>query len=304
MVQPSSDTSHLYEGKTIRAAPPSRRKAAGKLKGSNEIPKDAVPDVYIPTFVESLFGGPLIPKMKFLPADRMVQTLQMISAGLMMVLGILTYLVTPVDGTLWGGFTMWLGLDWMGQMLHLLIVLVALGSGFYGIARRDARGLLVSYMLFILISLRFAASKVAFEGGFELSDSSTKMLLVGYAIFLVMFIEVSNGIIRFSMLDTSIRTNEVYVMNVKKVLSRYHISLVITPIIATLVAIPTIFVNRIIPWFFQAIDPETARRLGESVELESVYGVALGTMIVFLIVATIFGANLPLRVQQWRESMD
>ena len=63
----SSDTSHLYEGKVIRAAAPSRKKLAGKMKaGGAEVPDDAVPKVHIPTFVESLFGGPLVPKMKFL----------------------------------------------------------------------------------------------------------------------------------------------------------------------------------------------------------------------------------------------
>ena len=106
------------------------------------------------------------------------------------------------------------------------------------------------------------------------------------------------------MLDTSIRTGEVYVMNVKKVLSRYHISLIITPIIATVVALATLMINVIIPWFFDIFDPETAERLSQSVELTSVYGVALGTMIVFLIVASLFAANIPLRIQQWREKAD
>lgn len=309
VVQPgkSSDTAHLYEGKTVRAAAPSRKKLAGKMSaGGREIPKDAVPEVHIPTFVESLFGGPLIPKMKFLPADRMVQTLQLIGGGLMMLLAVLTYLVTPADGTFWNGFAVWMGVDALGQILHLLIVISALGAGFYGIFRRDARGLLASYVLFILISLRFAASKVTFETGIldDLGEGWVKLLLVVYAVSLVMYIEVTNGIIRFSMLDTSIRTGEVYVMNVKKVLSRYHVSLVITPVIATLVALSTLMINVIIPWFFDMFDPETARRLSESVELTSVYGVALGTMIVFMVVATLFVANIPLRIQQWREALD
>jgi hypothetical protein len=162
--------------------------------------------------------------MKFLPADRMVQTLQLIGGGLMMLLAVLTYLVTPADGTFWNGFAVWMGVDALGQILHLLIVIGALGAGFYGIFRRDARGLLASYVLFILISLRFAASKVTFETGIldDLGEGWVKLLLVVYAVSLVMYIEVTNGIIRFSMLDTSIRTGEVYVMNVKKVLSRYH----------------------------------------------------------------------------------
>ena len=303
----SSDTAHLYEGKVQRAAAPSRKKLAGKMKaGGAELPDDAVPEVHIPTFVESLFGGPLVPKMKFLPADRMVQTLQLIGGGLMMMLAVLTYLVTPADGTFWNGFALWMGFDALGQILHLLIVIAALGAGFFGIFRRDARGLLASYVLFIIISLRFAASKDTFDTGMlaEVGEFWTKQLIVLYAVSLVMYMEVTNGIIRFSMLDTSIRTGEVYVMNVKKVLSRYHISLIVTPIIAAFVASCTLLINVIIPWFFEFFDKETSVRLSQSVELTSVYGVALGTMFVFVLVATLFAANIPLRIQQWREAAD
>lgn len=303
----SSDTAHLYEGKVMRAAAPSRKKLAGKMKaGGAELPDDAVPEVHIPTFVESLFGGPLVPKMKFLPADRMVQTLQLIGGGLMMMLAVLTYLVTPADGTFWNGFALWMGFDALGQILHLLIVIAALGAGFFGIFRRDARGLLASYVLFIIISLRFAASKDTFDTGMlaEVGEFWTKQLIVLYAVSLVMYMEVTNGIIRFSMLDTSIRTGEVYVMNVKKVLSRYHISLIVTPIIAAFVASCTLLINVIIPWFFEFFDKETSVRLSQSVELTSVYGVALGTMFVFVLVATLFAANIPLRIQQWREAAD
>ena len=302
-----SDTAHLYEGKVMRAAAPSRKKLAGKMKaGGAEVPDDAVPEVHIPTFVESLFGGPLVPKMKFLPADRMVQTLQLIGGGLMMMLAVLTYLVTPADGTFWNGFALWMGFDALGQILHLLIVIAALGAGFFGIFRRDARGLLASYVLFIIISLRFAASKDTFDTGMlaEVGEFWTKQLIVLYAVSLVMYMEVTNGIIRFSMLDTSIRTGEVYVMNVKKVLSRYHISLIVTPIIAAFVASCTLLINVIIPWFFEFFDKETSVRLSQSVELTSVYGVALGTMFVFVLVATLFAANIPLRIQQWREAAD
>ena len=76
-----SDTAHLYEGKTVSSAPPSRRKAAGRLKSSTEIPKDAVPEVHVPTIIESFFGGPIVNTTKFLPPDRMVASLQMGAAG-------------------------------------------------------------------------------------------------------------------------------------------------------------------------------------------------------------------------------
>ncbi|GIS49421.1 MAG: hypothetical protein Ct9H90mP23_0930 [Methanobacteriota archaeon] len=43
------------------------------------------------------------------------------------------------------------------------------------------------------------------------------------------------------------------------------------------------------------------KRLRESVELTSVYGVALGTAMVFTVIAAAFAVNLPLRLQQMQE---
>ena len=74
--RPSADTSHLYDGKTVRSSAPSRKKAAGQIGSGSAIPEDAIPTVEIPGFIESLLGGPLVPKMKFLPPDKMVQNLQ------------------------------------------------------------------------------------------------------------------------------------------------------------------------------------------------------------------------------------
>ena len=119
-----------------------------------------------------------------------------------------------------------------------------------------------------------------------------------------MYIELTSGVIRFSMLDTSIRMNEVYVMGVNKITRRYHTSLAIAPVIAGVVALMTLLINLIIPAIVDIFDGSSdvaSERLRESVELTSVYGVALGTAIVFLIIAVMFGVNLPLRIQQMRE---
>ena len=303
----SNDTAHLYDGKTVRSGAPSRKKVAGRVTSSTEIPKDAIPEVHIPSFVESLFGGPLVPKMKFLPAAKNVQNLQFASGGAMVVLAVLTYVVTPQTGTPWFALGNILGVPAIGTAFHVLIILSSIGTGFWGVFQRDSRFLLASYVLFILISLRFAASAVTFGTDLSLlpdSEGGQKSLLVLYAVFLVMYIELSNGVIRFSMLDTSIRTGEVYVMNEKKVLSRYQASLVLTPLIAGTVAFMTLFVNVIIPLFIGILDQTSDERMEESLELTSVYGVALGTMIVFLIVAGMFAVNLPLRIQQFREKTD
>jgi len=300
----SKDTSHLYEGKVVRSSAPSRKALAAKMTGGgSEIPKDAIPDVHIPSFVESLFGGPLVPKMKFLPADKMVQTLQMWSGAVMIMLGVLTYIVTPVSGTAWFSFGEMIGVEVLGLAIHLLLVLSAIGCGFWGIFSRDSRFILISYVLFIVVSFRFAASKVSFEWlSFE-DELIQKIALVAYAVLLVMYMELTNGVIRFSMLDTSIRTGEVYVMNVKKVLTKYHISLVITPLIAAAVATITLLFKDVIAGVVGIFSEITALRLEESVELESVYGVALGTMIVFLLVAVVFVADLPGRYQKMREGV-
>ena len=217
----SNDTAHLYDGKTVRSGAPSRQKAAGRVTSSTEIPKDAIPEVHIPSFVESLFGGPLVPKMKFLPAAKNVQNLQFASGGAMVVLAVLTYIVTPQAGTPWFALGNVLGVPAIGTAFHVIIILGSIGTGFWGVFQRDSRFLITSYVLFILISLRFAASAVTFGTDLSLlpeSEGGQKSLLVLYAVFLVMYIELSNGVIRFSMLDTSIRTGEVYVMNEKKVL--------------------------------------------------------------------------------------
>ena len=297
-----SDTAHLYEGKKVSSAPPSRRKAAGRLKSATEIPRDAIPEVHVPTVIESFFGGPIVNTTKFLPPDRMVASLQMGSAGVLMMLSLLTFMVTPVSGTAWFALSNILGMQTLGGALHMLIILGGLIGGMYGIFQRDQRALLASYTLLILVTLRFAGSKVDFGINFlPEGEIYQKMLLLLYAVFLVMYMELTNGIIRFSMLDTSIRTGEVYVMQVTKITSRYHRSLLITPMIAASVAGLTLLINLIIPAFVGIFDDVSALRLKESVELTSVYGVALGTVMVFTVIAAMFAVNLPLRIQQMRE---
>ena len=298
----ASETAHLYEGKKVSSAPPSRKKAAGRMKSSTDIPEDAIPEVHVPTIIESFFGGPIVNTTKFLPPDRMVASLQMGSAGVLMVLSLLTFMVTPVSGTAWFALSNMLGMQTFGGVLHLLIIVGGLIGGLYGIFQRDQRALIVSYALLIIVTLRFAGSKVDFGISFLPEEEIyQKMLLLLYAVFLVMYMELTSGIIRFSMLDTSIRTGEVYVMQVTKITSRYHKSLLITPAIASSVAGLTLLINLIIPAFVGLFDDVSAQRLSESVELTSVYGVALGTVMVFTVIAAMFAVNLPLRIQQMRE---
>ena len=304
MARKSGDTAHLYDGKTVRSAAPSRKKLAGSAGASAEIPKDAIPSVEVPSFVESLLGGPLVPKMKFLPADKMVQNLQLGCYGVLIALGILTYIVTPSVGTIWFAIT---GSITAANILQLIVVAAAIGTGFWGTMSRDARFLLTSYVLFIVSVMRFASSKVSLSQdifGFGDSQLLLTILVVIYAVLLVMYFELSNGVIRFSMLDTSIRTREVYVMNVKKIVGKYHRSLVINPLIAGSIAMLVLSVNTILPAFVSLFSEQTAIRMEESVELISVYGVALGTLFVFIIVGLLFAIDLPTHLQSWRENKD
>ena len=304
MAAKSGDTAHLYDGKTVRSSAPSRKKLAAKGNASGDIPKDAIPTVEIPSFVESLLGGPLVPKMKFLPADKMVQNLQLGCYGVLIALGILTYIVTPAVGTIWFAIT---GSMTVANILQLLVVAGAIGTGFCGTMSRDARFLLTSYVLFILSVMRFASSKVSLSQdlfGFGDSQFLLTILVVVYAVLLVMYFELSNGVIRFSMLDTSIRTREVYVMNVKKIVGKYHRSLVINPLIAGSLAMLVLSVNTILPAFISLFSEQTALRMEESVELISVYGVALGTLFVFLVVGALFALDLPTHLQSWRENKE
>ena len=304
MATKSGDTAHLYDGKTVRSSAPSRKKLAGTASSTGEIPKDAIPTVEIPSFIESLLGGPLVPKMKFLPADKMVQNLQLGCYGVLIALGVLTYIVTPAVGTIWFAMT---GSITAANILQLMVVISAIGTGFWGTMSRDARFMLGSYVLFIISVMRFASSKVSLSQdvfGFGDSQLLLTILVVIYAVLLVMYFELSNGVIRFSMLDTSIRTREVYVMNVKKIIGKYHRSLVINPIIAGLLAMLVLSVNTILPAFVSLFSEQTALRMEESVELISVYGVALGTLFVFLIVGALFALDLPTHLQSWRENKD
>ena len=305
MADGTQDTSHLYEGKTVRSAAPSRKKAAGRLKSSTEIPKDAIPEIHVPSWIESFFGGPIVPSMKFLPANKTVSTLQKASAGVLILLSFLTYVITPVSGTAWFTIANIVGMAFLGELIHILILVVGLIGGIYGIFQRDQRALLVSYVMLLLITLRFAGSKVEF--GLNMvpeNEIAQKVLLILYALFLVMYFELTSGIIRFSMLDTSIRTGEVYVMGEGKIISQYNRAIGITPAIAGLVALITLLINLIIPAIVGIFDDVAANRLSESVELTSVYGVALGTAIVFTVVAAAFAINLPLRLQKMREKQN
>jgi hypothetical protein len=155
--------------------------------------------------------------------------------------------------------------------------------------------------------MRFASSKLTLSSDwFDLATYPwlATVLVVVYAVLLVMYFELTNGVIRFSMLDTSIRTNEVYVMNVKRIISKYHRSLLINPVIAGSLAAAVLSINTIIPAVVRLFSSETAVRMEESVELISVYGVALGSLFVFLLVGLMFAINLPHRLQKWRESRE
>ena len=297
------DTSHLYDGKVVRSSAPSRKKAAGDIKRDTEIPMDAVPEVFVPSWIETIFGGPVVTKNEFLPPDRMVTSLQIRSSISLLILCFLTFMITPVSGTVWFSLSNILGITFLGTIFHLGLIFIGLSGGFYGVFQRDQRALLASYVALMIVTIRFAGSKVEFGLSFmPEGEFSQKLLLILYAIILVMYIEVSSGIIRFSMLDTSIRKGEVYVMNVNKITNRYGRALTITPVVAGIVASLTLFINLIVPFFVGIVDPVSANRLRESVELTSVYGVALGTILVFIVIAAMFAINLPLRIQQYMEN--
>jgi len=296
------DTSHLYDGKVVRSSAPSRKKAAGTMKADTDIPDDAVPEVAIPNWIEAIFGGPVLVNREFVSPNRMVITLQMGAIGSLLILGFLTFMLTPVSGTAWFALTNMIGIGFLGLWLHLLMILVGMISGFWGVWQRDQRAMLLSYVALILVTIRFAGSKVEFGLSFlPENEVIQKLLLIIYAVFLVVYMEISSAVIRFSMLDTSIRTGEVYVMNVKSITDRYNKALGYTPAVAAVVATLTLFINFFIPLFVRILDPVAANRLEESVELTSVYGVALGTILVFIVIASMFAINLPLRIQQYLE---
>jgi hypothetical protein len=240
--------------------------------------------------------------MKFLPPDKMVQNLQIGVYGILIALALLTFIVSPEEGSLWYMMSGSLGFAFIMQML---VITSATVLGFWGTFQRDARFSIASNLLFILAILRFASSKVTLSNDvFGLSENPAMLsvLVVVYAVLLVMYFELSNGVIRYSMLDTSIRTNEVYVMNPKKIVGKYHRSLILNPILATVLALIVLNANNILPFIVGIFSEDVAMRMEESVELISVYGVALGTLFVFLVVGGLFALNLPTHLQNYREN--
>ena len=302
MRKPSSDTAHLYDGKVVRSSAPSRKKIAGQAGIGSEIPKDAIPELEMPSFIESLIGGPIVPKMKFLPPDKFVQNMQLGVYVILVGLALLTYIISPPEGTIW---FMLLGSADLALLFQIesSSVLLDLVSG---VLTNVMRYMLGSYLLFILAIMRFASSKTSVNDLFGLADSPTVLasLVVIYSVLLIMYFELSNGVLRYSMLDTSIRTNEVYVMNPKKIVGKYHRSLIVNPIVATVLATLVLSANTILPWIVGILSEDTATRLSESVELGSVYGVALGTLFVFLVVGGLFALDLPTYIQKRREGND
>ncbi len=147
------DTSHLYEGKVVRSSAPSRKRAAGTLKADSGIPDDAVPDVAIPSWIDAIFGGPILVNREFVSPNKMVLNLQMGAIGSLLVLGFLTFMLTPVSGTAWFAISNMIGFGFLGLWLHLLMILFGLISGFWGVWQRDQRAILLSYVMLILVTI-------------------------------------------------------------------------------------------------------------------------------------------------------
>jgi hypothetical protein len=172
--------------------------------------------------------------MKFLPPDKMVQNLQIAVYGVLGGLAFLTYIISPPQGTMWYIVTGSLGLptscSCSSSLQHRARLhghLQARCSPFSG------QQPVCSFSPFFALP---RPQRRLSNDLFGLQDSPTMLsiLVVVYSVLLIMYFELSNGVIRYSMLDTSIRTNEVYVMNPKKIVSKYHRSLVINPVLATL----------------------------------------------------------------------
>ena len=59
--------------------------------------------------------------------------------------------------------------------------------------------------------------------------------------------------------------------------------------------------NEIIPAIVSLFSDDAGERLRESVELGSVYGVALGTVMVFLVIGGVFALDVPGRLATMRD---
>ena len=156
------DTSHLYEGKVVRSSAPSRKRAAGTLKADSGIPDDAVPDVAIPSWIDAIFGGPILVNREFVLTKQ--NGSEPSDGGNRFALSprvpyfhahasFRNCMVRDIKHD-----RLWLP----GLWLHLLMILIGLIAGFWGVWQRDQRAILLSYVMLILVTIRFAGSKVEF----------------------------------------------------------------------------------------------------------------------------------------------
>ena len=93
--------SPLYDGKTVRSSAPSRKKAAGQIGAGVTSQRMLFQTVEIPSFIESLLGGPLFQRRSSLPPAKWVQTLQLGVYVVLVALAMLTYIISPPEGTIW-----------------------------------------------------------------------------------------------------------------------------------------------------------------------------------------------------------
>ena len=198
--------------------------------------------------------------MKFLPPDKMVQNLQIGVYGVLVALAFLTYIISPPQGTAWYILTGSLGLQTSCNWSSLPQPRCSASWG-------PSSGMLVFH------SAATCCSSSQFYDlrhpprpcpticlAFSNSPTMLSILVVVYSVLLIMYFELSNGVIRYSMLDTSIRTNEVYVMNPKE--NRLQVSPFARdqPVLATLLAWFVLSANTILPAIVGIFSSDTALR--------------------------------------------
>ena len=115
----------------------------------------------------------------------------MASVTTLILLGLVTFVITPSSGTVWFWLSNLVGVPFFSGLIHYLLLIGGSDWSLWGNSKGSTNDIVVPAAM-ILITVRFAGSKVEFAMAALDVDSEfiQKLLLIFYALFLVMYIEL------------------------------------------------------------------------------------------------------------------
>ena len=147
----------------------------------------------------------------------------------------------------------------------ILFITLTLSVGLYGIWRRDSRFIIGTALILLL---------VAFRQSYNFLSSQATVIIFG--VLFISYVELSHGAIRFSRLEgiEKAKETDVVILNLREALRQYFL---LFPVLIVATCLLTVFVfnfNKLLMIF-------CTEQFSQSIELDSLYGVALSLGIIF-----------------------